>query len=293
MIPLPTSRSPAHMLRWLVYSHVWMAACTGAQVWWTFMFLEKWESMIPLVTFAFFGTISAYGFMRLMRARGDLVEQVPLFGWVYRNRRSSWILVILTGGIALLAILPLLGKLLGLLLWVVPICLLYVLPFGYPARHIGLRAIPAMKVPLVGLVWAMVTVCLPLRSAGVPLLEDRSMLLFLQRLLFVMALTIAFDIRDSTHDPPSLRTLPQLFGDHRARWIAIGMIALAGAISVFFSARGPEPPAMHLWPLFGWLISSVLIHRSHRMMPELYFSFAIDGMLILVPVLAWIGSAIG
>ena len=71
------------------------------------------------------------------------------------------------------------------------------------------------------------------------------------------------------------------------------MIALAGAISVFFSARGPEPPAMHLWPLFGWLISSVLIHRSHRMMPELYFSFAIDGMLILVPVLAWIGSAIG
>lgn len=193
------------------------------------------------------------------------------------------------GGISLLPLIP---RLISILWWILPICLLYVVPFGYPNRYFGLRAIPTLKVPLVGLVWAVVTVILPGMAADDPASEPIIFFLFIQRFLFIMALTIAFDIRDSALDPPALRTIPQIFGDHIARWIAIGMVAIAIVISVFLAVieKIPDRPSMHLLPVIGMLFSTMLVHHSDRTRPEIYFGFFIDGMLILLPLLAWIGS---
>lgn len=283
------------IIRWLVYSHVWMALCAAAQVWWTFMYVDFDGPVFRLITFTFLGTVSAYGFMRLMRAKGALADSVPLFNWVDRNRIWQWIMVLITSAIAFIIIYPLIEKLIGILWWIVPICLLYVLPFNYPRRYFGLRAIPALKVPIVGLVWAVVTVIMPERVADDPTSEPIVFLLFVQRLLFVMALTIAFDIRDAAIDPPALRTIPQMFGDHAARWIAIGMIVIAIIISFVLNAtdRFSDRTAFHLLPVIGFVLSAILLHRSDRSRSEMYFGFTIDGMLILTPVLAWIGSQIG
>ena len=204
-------------------------------------------------------------------------------------------MVALTGLIASWIIFPLIEELIGILWWIVPICILYVLPFGYPRRYFGLRAIPALKVPIVGLVWAVVTVALPLQVSGITFSDPIAQLLFFQRFLFVMALTIAFDIRDGLIDPPALRTIPQLFGDRAARWIAIGMIVVSILISFIINATDPisDRIAFHLLPVPGLLLSAILLHRSDRSRSEMYYGFTIDGLLILVPVLAWIGTLIG
>ena len=228
--------------------------------------------------------------MRLMRAKGALADSVPLFHWVDRNRIWQWIMVVITGSLSIIIILPLIGKLIGILWWIVPICLLYVLPFGYPRHYLGLRAIPALKVPIVGLVWSVVTVIMPSFAADMDLSDPIVVLLFIQRFLFVMALTIAFDIRDSAIDPPGLRTVPQLFGDRSARWIAIGMIVISALVSIAFSLLDPDHGSVHLFPLIGMIISAILVHHADRNKPEIYYGFTIDGMLILLPVLAWIGS---
>ena len=279
------------IIRWLVYSHVWMALCAAAQVWWTFMYIVDRSDELRLIAFTFLGTISAYGFMRLMRAKGALADSVPLFNWVDRYRVLQWIMVAITGSLSIIIIFPLIGKLIGILWWIVPVCLLYVLPFGYPKRYFGLRAIPALKVPIVGLVWSVVTVIMPATAADVQFSDRIVLLLFFQRFLFVMALTIAFDIRDSAIDPPGLRTIPQLFGDRSARWIAIAMIGISGGISIGLAMIDPHSDRIfvHLLPLIGMIISAFLLHRSDRSRSEMYFGFTIDGMLILLPVLAWIG----
>ncbi len=254
------------------------------------MYLDDRSNAARLITFTFLATVSAYGFMRLMRAKGALADSVPLFNWVDRNRIWQWIMVAISGSLSIILILPLIGKLIGILWWIVPICLLYVLPFGYPQRYFGLRAIPALKVPIVGLVWAVVTVIMPATAADVHFSDRIVLLLFFQRFLFVMALTIAFDIRDSAIDPPDLRTVPQLFGDRSARWIAIGMIVISALVSIAFSLLDPDHEYIHLFPLIGMIISAILLHRTDRSRSEMYFGFTIDGMLILLPVLAWFGS---
>ena len=258
------------------------------------MYLDDRSNAARVIAFTFLATVSAYGFMRLMRAKGALADSVPLFQWVDRNRVWQWIIVLSSGLISVIFILPLIEKLIGILWWIVPICLLYVLPFGYPKRYLGLRAIPALKVPIVGFVWAVVTVAMPLKLSGIAFSDPIASLLFIQRFLFVMALTIAFDIRDSAIDPPGLRTVPQLFGDRSARWIAIGMIAIAGLISIGLSVIDPfsDRIFMHLFPLIGMIISAILVQKADRTKPEIYYGFIIDGMLILVPLLVWIGAMI-
>ena len=283
---------PSPIIRWLVYSHVWMALCAAAQVWWTFMYMDDRSAELRLIIFTFLATVSAYNFMRLMRAKGALADSVPLFQWVDRNRVWQWIMVVISGSLSVIFIFPLIERLIGILWWIVPICLLYVLPFGYPKRYLGLRAIPALKVPIVGLVWAMVTVIMPGSVADDPSSDPISFFLFIQRFLFVMALTIAFDIRDSAIDPPGLRTVPQLFGDHGARWIAIGMIMIATGISIGLAIIDPVPDRMfmHLLPLIGMFFSATLVQHADRSKSEIYYGFIIDGLLILLPLLAWIGQ---
>ncbi len=256
------------------------------------MYLNDRSNAARLITLTFLATVSAYGFMRLMRAKGALADSVPLFQWVDRNRVWQWIIVLSSGLLSVIFILPLIEKLIGILWWIVPICLLYVLPFGYPKRYLGLRAIPALKVPIVGLVWSVVTVIMPATAADVHFSDRIVLLLFFQRFLFVMALTIAFDIRDVLIDPPRLRTIPQIFGDRGARWIAIGMLVISALVSIAFSLLDPDHGSVHLSPLIGIFISALLVHHADRMKPEIYFGFTIDGMLILLPVLAWIGSMV-
>ena len=255
-----------------------------------FMYMDDRSAELRLIMFTFLATVSAYNFMRLMRAKGALADSVPLFQWVDRNRVWQWIMVAISGLLSVIFIFPLIGKLVGILWWIVPICVLYVLPFGYPRRYFGLRAIPALKVPIVGLVWAVVTVVMPGSVADDPSSEPIIFFLFIQRFLFVMALTIAFDIRDSAIDPPGLRTVPQLFGDRGARWIAIGMIIIAASVSISFSLLDPDHGSVHLLPLIGMIISAILVHFADRSKPEIYYGFIIDGLLIFLPLLAWMGS---
>ncbi len=292
--PTPAPRPiQSPIIRWLVYSHVWLALGAAAQVWWTYMYLSDRNSEPHLIAFTFFGTLSAYGFMRLMRAKGPLAEVVPLFSWVSRHRRLQWIMCSITGLIAFIAIMPLTSQLIGMLWWVVPICILYVLPFGYPERYFGLRAVPALKVPLVGIVWAVVTVAMPLRTIGLELDDPHVPLIFFSRVLLIMALTVAFDIRDAAIDPPGLHTIPQLLGDRGARGLAIAMM-LVSAVLLFMLSRGLRP--LYILSFFlvilGYAIATWLISKADRSRPEIFFGFTIDGMLILIPMLAWLGGMI-
>ena len=74
-----------------------------------------------------------------------------------------------------------------------------------------LRNIAGVKIYVVGITWAIITVLLPVMEEGLSLSAD-IWIVFLQRFLFVVALVLPFDIRDIEVDAKHLKTIPQKIG---------------------------------------------------------------------------------
>jgi len=86
---------------------------------------------------------------------------------------------------------------------------LYTVPF-FPNQK-NLRNWSGVKIYIVALCWAGVTIVLPLQNAGVPLSSD-CFLKFGQRFLLVIVLILIFEVIDLGEDDPHLKTIPQQIG---------------------------------------------------------------------------------
>ncbi|WP_142783940.1 UbiA prenyltransferase family protein [Changchengzhania lutea] len=95
------------------------------------------------------------------------------------------------------------------------ITFLYAIPFLPKSIFLddkqNLRSISGLKVYLIALVWALVTVLLPLINNGYHLNTDIIIDCF-QRYIFVIILMLPFEIRDLKFDSLKLSTIPQEIG---------------------------------------------------------------------------------
>lgn len=126
--------------------------------------------------------------------------------------------------ICLLAIPYFLFKLQSTTIWTVTILgiitFLYAIPL-LPNRLFldkkkELRRISGLKIYIIALVWAGVTVLLPVFESGAPLYYDIS-LSFIQRFMFIIILMLPFEIRDLNYDSLRLATIPQKIGIKRTK----------------------------------------------------------------------------
>lgn len=85
----------------------------------------------------------------------------------------------------------------------------YAFPKSFKVEN--LRHVTGIKVYIIALVWAGVTVFLPLIEADYIINFDVCVTA-IQRFLFVVVLMIPFEIRDLPYDSKALKTLPQLLG---------------------------------------------------------------------------------
>ena len=167
-----------------------------------------------LPAFIFFSTILAYNFIRVFQI--DRINGM-IAAWIRSNKRP---LVLLNAGCLGLVIHFSLDFDFYELLILLPFLLasvFYVVPLSRNIR--GLRNIPGLKLFLISFTWAGVTLYFPLFVSGLEDMEGLWMV-FTQRLLFIMAITIPFDIRDAQFDFPDLKTVPQLIGINNSKWVA-------------------------------------------------------------------------
>ncbi|ADV48060.1 hypothetical protein Celal_0725 [Cellulophaga algicola DSM 14237] len=78
----------------------------------------------------------------------------------------------------------------------------------------NLRNLAGLKVFIVALVWAGVTVVLPSFEKPNVILWDVAIEV-IQRILLVLILLVPFEIRDLKYDAAALKTIPQRFGAHK------------------------------------------------------------------------------
>ncbi|WP_460218224.1 UbiA prenyltransferase family protein [Psychroserpens sp. MEBiC05023] len=95
----------------------------------------------------------------------------------------------------------------------------------------NLRSISGLKIYVIALVWAGVTVFLPLINNDYPITND-VIITGVQRFVYVIVLMFPFEIRDLSYDSLRLSTIPQRIGVMRTK--ALGVVLLMLFISFEF-----------------------------------------------------------
>ena len=157
---------------------------------------------LPMAVFAFCGALFGYNFTK--------------YESLYRLKKPKSRRMTAIFGLSIAALIGA-GISFFYLKWVVQLTafaflgltLLYTVPF-FPKQK-NLRNWSGIKIYIVALCWAGVTLLLPLQNAGIePYLDVY--LKFIQRFLLVIVLILIFEIIDLDEDDPHLKTLPQVIG---------------------------------------------------------------------------------
>lgn len=262
-----------------------MSLCAVAQAMVTLRLIGS-KPVYPLLILLFSSTLFIYNICIFLSKPAHPAKSTLLrIRWFFGHGRLMVAFTLLS----LVALLPLFLMLSFksevLLVFLSILSVGYSLPiFSKGNQKFGLRNIPGIKSALIAVVWTMSCVVLPIFEAErthhivVPLVDVA--ILVTKRFLFIIALTIPFDIRDLFHDDKNgLKTIPVIFGEKGAYLFC--QVLLAGYIVLLFLFKGNgfnhDFFALGLTTLLmGWLI-----FRSKWERNEYYYFFYMDGVLIL------------
>lgn len=233
----------------------------------------------PLFLFVFFSTITGYNF-------------VKYFGMAkfHHRRLARWLKIIQVFSLVCFF----------LMLWFLwqlkPKTIVYVAVFGVvtflyaipflPKRYFvdrqkNLRNIGGLKVYVIALVWAGVTVLLPvLDKNGLFTLDV--WLTAIQRFLLVMLLMLPFEIRDLQYDSLKLATIPQKIGikNTKIMGVLVGMVFL-----MLEFLKDQLSQKLILLTLAVTLITLLFIVFANKKRSNYYSSFWVESVPILWLVL--------
>jgi len=180
--------------------------------------------------FVFFSTITAYNFIKY-------------FGLAKFHHRSlaNWLRVIqLFSAVAFVLmcyyLFQLSFKTMTLIGFLAVATFLYAIPL-IPKRYFfdeqqNLREISGAKIYIIALVWAFVTVLLPIMNAELELSADVIVTLF-QRFCYVLVLMLPFEIRDLNYDSLKLATIPQKIGIKKTKTIGVLLLMVFMMLEFF------------------------------------------------------------
>jgi 4-hydroxybenzoate polyprenyltransferase len=167
--------------------------------------------------------------------------------------------------------------------------MIYNLPIVHCTNNIvRLRKIPYLKIFLITITWAFVTVMIPARDLGIDIFSRDIGIMFLRRVLFIFALAIPFDIRDAREDKMcNLKTLPVKLGEKKSKFFALIALLIYCIINVIYYFDFKFIPKIGLAFFLCALVAGVFIFISTPFRNKYFFQVGLDGMMILQFILVW------
>jgi len=221
-----------------------------------------------LLRFVFFGTITGYNFVKYAevaklkhRSLNLSLRTIQTFSFfsflalLYYTFQLSFKTLLVTGGFAALTFF-------------------YAIPF---LKYKKLRELLGIKILIVAVVWAGVTTIIPLVNEDV-ILSEVFWISFIQRMLFVLALTLPFEIRDLQFDELALGTLPQRVGVRTTKFIGTALLVLIILIE-FFKPELDWNSLISLVLISGVLIMFLSISEENQ--SKYFSSFWVESIPIL------------
>jgi 4-hydroxybenzoate polyprenyltransferase len=274
----------------LVYGNWWVAFGASLLVQMTLRECGAMGLHLSISTFVLGATVIAYG-MNMLSGINELRKsdtQSVRHHWCMANEHRLKMHLVAGGALALGSIFLLPHIAIYILIPASVVTLLYVAPI---VKGIRLREVGPMKIVWVATVWSAVTVILPALGSGCGLGTGSIASMALDRWLFIFAITVPFDIRDVENDrSKGMRTLPLMLGVRRSK--AIAMCSIVCSLLVVFHRYEWELSPETLAYAFTTFISSVLIGSSGDGRNEMYYSFWLEGTMVLLALSVILASTL-
>lgn len=141
-------------------------------------------------------------------------------------------------------------------------------------KHKNLRNVSGLKVYIIALVWAGVTVVLPLLNNHVPL-DTNVVVTGFQRFVFVTVLMFPFEIRDLNYDSLKLATIPQQIGIKNTKMVGVLLLMLFFLLEFLKPQLNVEHTVSLLITMFVTLMFLIFANRNQG---RYYSSFWVEGI---------------
>lgn len=275
----------------VLYSNLWIALCAAAMCWHTQLVLSGDFSLQPLGAFVFFSTLFLYALHRLVGLnRAEGFKDKGRYFVIERFQSHIGLYALLSG----LATIWFAWQLPWKVWWsIAPVGLVslgYVLPiFGRGRR---LRDFHYIKIFLIACCWSWITVFIPALEKGlqynIPLL-----FLFLERLFFIFAITLPFDIRDLEIDRANnVKTIPAALGIKRSKLLGLSTLILSAVFALFSYRLNAYSTGGFGGLIASLIVTAVLVAFTEPERHDYFFSGWVDGMMILQFLLVWMGASL-
>lgn len=272
----------------LLYGNFFIAFCAVAMLWQTELILYQAIQFNYLTIFVFSATLFLYALHRIVG-----IQKVQAFKDKYRytiinQYRSHILLYAIIGGLLAAWFFFYLTRTSQLLI-IVPafLSLGYVLPFFGKERR--LRDFDYLKIFLVAIVWAFITVMLPLVEHGTSPLSFLSIQLLLERMLFVFAITLPFDIRDLKVDESiEVKTIPAMIGIPLTKGLAAITLLFAFIVSCLLYSAAVYSFSVLVALGISYSTTYFLIHICDQTKHDYYFTAIMDGTMIIQFLLVYL-----
>lgn len=255
---------------YIIDSSIWVSLSVYALAYITYLNLQMPKSETVLYL-SFFGTVFGYNFVKYFKLlKGEHLKfkvsgfKFMLFATVVSLVLSIYFFFKLKFNTQLFLIVPLL------------LTVFYTVSFGRKT----LRTQHGFKIYVIALCWVFVTVFLPVLEADVVIWGD-AIIEAIQRLIFVIVITLPFEIRDIKNDDPSLGTIPQKIGVKATKILGVSLLFLFMVLS-FFKDTITEKSIAVLFVITVFTI--VLLLKSREQQWKYYSSFIVEG----IPLVWWL-----
>ncbi|MDO5985955.1 hypothetical protein Q4Q39_00940 [Flavivirga amylovorans] len=228
-----------------------------------------------ILYFVFYASITGYNFVKYFgiakfhhRSLASWLKLIQIFSFFsfllmcYYALKLSSVTLICVGGFAV-------------------ITFLYAIPF-LPKRFFldkqhNLRSIGGLKIYLIALIWAGVTVLLPLIN-NYYYIDTDVILTTIQRYLFIIVLMLPFEIRDLRYDSLKLSTIPQKIGIKLTKIIGSILLLLFFFLDLFKSEIND---IQIIILIVITLVTLVLLVFSKMKQGKNYSAFWVEGVPII------------
>jgi 4-hydroxybenzoate polyprenyltransferase len=270
-------------LDFILFSNIFIALCAVSQALVSYWLLGI-EPNPYVLAILFCSTILTYNFSILL-SKPQNPKNSPFLRvrWIFSHFRLVLSLSIISALslLALAFVLSFSSLILMLTLGVISVA--YGLPiWGTKGNKYGIRNIPGLKIFIIAVVWAGSTVLLPIFEIESPdintISNQDTLILFLNRFLFILAITIPFDIRDLFQDNKyALKTIPILIGEKKSLYLAQAFLLIHIILVYVFIAK---INFIFIALALSVSLSSWLILKTKFKKNEYFYFLFLDGTMI-------------
>lgn len=266
----------------ILFGNFWIALCAVAMTWQTELLLFGNFEWTYLTSFVFFSTLFLYAIHRIV----GLVKVKPFlekyrYAVIYRFRNHIKFYAFVGGVGALYFFFQL--SFVNQLLLIIPsiLSLGYVLPFVKGKKR--LRDFDYIKIFLIAIVWGVITVVMPILERTTSFTLSHFLIL-LERMFFIFAITLPFDIRDLKIDAHiDVKTIPSIIGIPKTKRLARFCLLMVLLLALI---NGPWWYSIYtlntIFALFlACCLTLFLIEKSHQTDADYFFTGLMDGTMIL------------